>query len=255
MKVKLFLLTLLLSVSACSLFFSPSATVKKYMSAAQKGDVDTMTDLFSKKAVETIGLEQIRSNNQDFAEMHKRASARSEFKMEKVEETSIPTGRRVSFLYKNSEGTDSLGLVFDLSKENGAWKIDKIGGSQSPEAPTAEATETPLEAPPPPLPPGMDTTSKSTTVAGGVLNGKAISLPKPAYPPIAKAAKASGTVVLQVLIDERGNVIEAHVVSGHPLLQAAAVAAVRQAKFTPTKLAGQPVKVKGVVTYNFVAEP
>ena len=61
--------------------------------------------------------------------------------------------------------------------------------------------------------------------------------------------------MVQVLVDESGNVTEAHPVSGHPLLQAAAVAAARQAKFTPTKLSGQPVKVKGVVTYNFVAEP
>ena len=89
-------------------------------------------------------------------------------------------------------------------------------------------------------------------ISGGVLNGKAISKPQPAYPPIAKAAKASGTVTVQVLVDENGNVVTASAVSGHPLLTGAAVAAARQAKFSPTKIAGQPVKVSGVITYNFV---
>jgi protein TonB len=87
-----------------------------------------------------------------------------------------------------------------------------------------------------------------------VLNGKAISLPKPAYPPIARAAHASGTVTVQVLIDENGSVVSAKAVSGHPLLQAVAVAAARQARFSPTKLSGQPVKVTGVIQYNFVAQ-
>jgi TonB family protein len=92
------------------------------------------------------------------------------------------------------------------------------------------------------------------TISGGVLNGKAISLPKPPYPPIAKQANASGTVVVQVLVDEEGNVVTARAVSGHPLLQTAAVTAARGAKFSPTKINGKPVKVSGVITYNFAAE-
>jgi TonB family protein len=89
-------------------------------------------------------------------------------------------------------------------------------------------------------------------ISGGVLNGKAISLPKPPYPAIAKTANASGTVVVQIIVGESGCVIYAHAVSGHPLLQAAAVAAARQACFSPTRLNGEPVKVSGVITYNFV---
>jgi protein TonB len=103
-------------------------------------------------------------------------------------------------------------------------------------------------------PPEPKPTPRAAPISGGVLNGKAISLPKPAYPPIAKAAHAAGTVVVQVLIDENGNVVSAHAVSGHPLLQGAAVGAARQAKFSPTKLSGQPVKVTGVIQYNFVAQ-
>lgn len=106
----------------------------------------------------------------------------------------------------------------------------------------------------PPPPPEPKPTPPRAPISGGVLNGKAISLPKPAYPPIARQAHASGTVVVQVTIDENGNVISAHAVSGHPLLQAVAVAAARGARFSPTKLSGQPVKVTGVITYNFVAQ-
>lgn len=105
-----------------------------------------------------------------------------------------------------------------------------------------------------PPPPVATPTPRTAPISGGVLNGKAISLPKPQYPPIARAAHAAGTVVVQVLIDENGNVVSAKAVSGHPLLQAVAVAAARQARFSPTKLSGQPVKVTGVIQYNFVAQ-
>lgn len=91
-------------------------------------------------------------------------------------------------------------------------------------------------------------------ISGGVLNGKAKSLPAPEYPAIAKAARAFGSVTVNVTIDEEGNVISANAVSGHPLLQAAAVTAARQAKFAPTKLSGQPVKVSGILVYTFAAE-
>lgn len=77
-----------------------------------------------------------------------------------------------------------------------------------------------------------------SSIKAGVLNGKALALPKPDYPAIARAAHASGVVVVQVLIDENGNVVEAHAVSGHPLLQAVCVAAARAARFSPTLLAG-----------------
>ena len=104
--------------------------------------------------------------------------------------------------------------------------------------------------PSPPLPPGK----AGKIISSGVLNGKAVSLPPPAYPPVAKAARASGTVVVQVTVDEAGKVVSAKAVSGHPLLQAAATQAAYQARFTPTLLSGKPVKVTGVITYNFVAQ-
>jgi TonB family protein len=90
-------------------------------------------------------------------------------------------------------------------------------------------------------------------ISGGVLNGKAVTLAKPAYPAAARAVGAQGAVNVKVMIDEEGNVISAEAVSGHPLLQTAAVQAAQQSKFHPTTLSGQLVKVTGVIVYNFVA--
>ena len=88
-------------------------------------------------------------------------------------------------------------------------------------------------------------------ITGGVLNGKATNLPIPEYPAAAKAVKASGTVNVQITIDENGSVAEASAVSGHPLLRQAAENAARQATFSPTQLSGQAVKVTGIIVYNF----
>jgi TonB family protein len=89
-------------------------------------------------------------------------------------------------------------------------------------------------------------------INGGVLNGKATSLPLPEYPAAARAVNASGSVSVRVTIDEDGAVTDAEAVSGHPLLRRAAVDAAKQARLTPTKLDGKPVKITGVLIYNFV---
>lgn len=102
---------------------------------------------------------------------------------------------------------------------------------------------------------GAVTGGRSTApkmISGGVLNGKATSLAKPAYPDAARAVKASGAVNVQVTIDEEGNVVSASAVSGHPLLRQASEEAARASKFSPTLLEGVPVKVTGIVVYNFV---
>jgi TonB family protein len=85
----------------------------------------------------------------------------------------------------------------------------------------------------------------------GVINGKATSLPKPAYPAAARAIQAEGQVSVHVLIDESGHVVSANATSGHPLLRNAAEAAARNARFTPTQLSGVPIKVSGTIIYNF----
>ena len=90
-------------------------------------------------------------------------------------------------------------------------------------------------------------------VSGGILNGRAESLPAPVFPPDAKAVGAEGTVNVQVQIGPDGSVIYASAISGHPLLRKAAEDAARGAKFAPTLLDGKPLTVTGVLTYNFPA--
>ncbi|HEX9961630.1 MAG TPA: TonB family protein, partial [Pyrinomonadaceae bacterium] len=103
---------------------------------------------------------------------------------------------------------------------------------------------------PTPVPPSNAPVPK--VISPGVINAKAVNLPKPGYPLAARAVRATGAVSVQVVIDETGSVISAQAVGGHPLLQQAAVAAARQAKFQPTVLSGGAVKVRGVIVYNFV---
>lgn len=110
-------------------------------------------------------------------------------------------------------------------------------------------TKPPVEADPPPV---VKKDPPKTTVSGGVMNGKALSLPKPTYSAAAKAVGAQGQVNVQVLIDERGNVVSANAANGHPLLRPAAEQAARGAKFSVTTLSGVAVKVTGVIVYNFI---
>lgn len=84
-------------------------------------------------------------------------------------------------------------------------------------------------------------------IAGGMLNSKAIYLPQPEVP----TGEASGVVLVQVLVDEQGSVVDARPVSGPQQLHAVAVNAARLARFTPTLLMGEPVKVSGTLSYNF----
>jgi periplasmic protein TonB len=117
---------------------------------------------------------------------------------------------------------------------------------------TEATVHVPETTPPPaPIPVKPPTTLK---VSQGVLKASAISLPPPAYPPLGRQVRAQGPVNVQILVDEQGRVLTAHVVSGHPLLLSAAREAALRARFTPAKLSGVPVKVQGLITYKFVLE-
>jgi len=89
-------------------------------------------------------------------------------------------------------------------------------------------------------------------VAGGIVNGRAIKMAKPAYPTSARAAGASGTVQVQIVFDETGKVIWARAISGHPDLRQAAEDAAWRTMFAPTVLSGVAVKTSGILIYNFV---
>ena len=193
-------------------------------------------------------------------------------KLGEITDTGFPLGA----FSQNGDGTGDAAFTMsvqgskgtghytvELKRRNRVWKLESgtlrlSNGDIIQVAESRMNDDTPLNNSnsntntPENLTPGKTTSGK--TISGGVLNGKAITLPKPAYPPIARQAHAAGTVVVQVTIDENGNVISASAVSGHPLLRAAAVAAARGAKFSPTKLSGKPVKVTGVITYNFTLE-
>ena len=93
----------------------------------------------------------------------------------------------------------------------------------------------------------------SSPMSGGVLNGRAISLMRPPYPDEARKAHASGTVIVEVEIDECGNVASAKAVSGPGVLRKVCESAAKGARFTPTIINGTPIRVMGVIQYHFVA--
>jgi TonB family protein len=90
-------------------------------------------------------------------------------------------------------------------------------------------------------------------VEGGFMNGKAVDLPKAAYPEEARKSRAAGTVQIQVLVDETGKVVSAKAIFGPDVLRDAAVKAAMRAKFKPTMVGVVTVKVSGILTYDFVA--
>jgi periplasmic protein TonB len=125
--------------------------------------------------------------------------------------------------------------------------------------PTTSGPVAGLESDPPPPSITTSTTSAASPapkpilkpVSGGVLNGMALSLPAPGYPETAKRMRIGGTVAIDVVIDENGKVISAVASAGPVTLREAAVQAALRARFSPTKLSGQPVKVSGVINYKF----
>jgi len=148
-------------------------------------------------------------------------------------------------------GDRDVGSSADITATAPVGVVGGGGGGGGPVAPVV----TDVGAPPPPPPAPKPSPPKRTApVSGGVLNGKVISKVTPQYPPIAKAARASGTVVVQITVDESGRVVSASAISGHPLLRQSAASAVRGWRFSPTLLSGQPVKVTGTVTVNFTLQ-
>lgn len=115
-------------------------------------------------------------------------------------------------------------------------------------ASNAQPVNVKLDAePPPPGPKPM-----LRPVSGGVLNGTAISLPAPTYPETARRMRISGIVSISVVVDETGKVISAQASDGPAPLRDVAVQAALKARFSPTKLSGQPVKVSGLINYKFL---
>ncbi len=109
--------------------------------------------------------------------------------------------------------------------------------------------------PPPPPPPKVEAPKPAAPqrirVGGNVQKANLISAPRPVYPPLAKQARISGVVKLHAIIDKQGNIQQLTVESGHPLLIPAALEAVKQWRYKPTLLNGEPVEVITEIDVNF----
>jgi TonB family protein len=284
-KTNLFItLIVVLVLSSCNLFLSgPSAAIKQLMADSERGDIDAMVNAWSRKAVEEMGADSLRKGAQSFAAIVKKAREQGEnLQITKLRDSVQGDRARVFFLYGDPKAQDSVSMGFAMIKEDGKWKVYRgidVGDESEPfdssftpkKSAIADSTPAPdasplevLTAPPPPpansnRAPATNSNSaapptSNAPVSAGLRNSKAIRLPKPSLPATAKAAKASGTVLVNVLVDENGNVMTADAVSGHPLLREAAEQAARIAHFQPTLVGGQRVKVKGSISYNFPAE-
>src|ERR1700761_1630753 len=99
--------------------------------------------------------------------------------------------------------------------------------------------------------PAARASSAPVPVSSGVLAGNLIAPIHPEYPQIAKITHTEGAVVIDAIISRTGSIESAHVLSGPPMLQAAALAAVRQARYRPFLLNGQPTEVQTTITINF----
>jgi protein TonB len=155
-----------------------------------------------------------------------------------------------------------FGTVFVGNRNSGG--DDSAGNPTGPPGPTSIATtptrvvvEDGVDILPPTRPtptPAPAPVPERIRVSSQILSGKVISKPVPLYPAIARQARVSGVVTVEILVDEQGRVVSAQAASGHPLLREAARAAALLARFTPTQLNGQPVKVSGVINYNFLLQ-
>jgi TonB family protein len=174
--------------------------------------------------------------------------------------------RFYSIVYLNTKKDDKLQeqfiSSFSLPEKSGDVAVTTPTPEAPPTAPDAAAAKKASEAANAEEPPSSTKSTapdaqtagqneKHGPVSAGVLNGKALSLPKPDYPADARTAGVDGVVVIQVTVDEQGNVTEARAISGPKILQEPSVNAAFQAKFSPTLVEGAPVKVTGVIVYNF----
>jgi TonB family protein len=153
-----------------------------------------------------------------------------------------PSANKKSALSKKTSLT-LPGAVNTSEKVSGMASVE-VGNTHS--NADVQAPVVQLESEPPPAPNPI-----LKPVSGGVLNGTAISLPSPLYPDTARRLRMSGMVTVEVIVDESGKVISAVASNGPAILRDVSVQAALKARFSPTKLSGQPVKVSGSINYKF----
>ena len=153
---------------------------------------------------------------------------------------------------KSTPARNTAAPLLVASLDRGTVSAPSVPNASAASMPLAEGPSVKSEGEAPAALPGRSGPLKP--ISGGVLNGKALSLPPPAYPELARRAGASGVVEVEVVIDVTGKVISAKATSGPGVLRQAAEMAAKLARFGPTLLSGQPMKVSGVITYNFTLQ-
>lgn len=105
--------------------------------------------------------------------------------------------------------------------------------------------------PPPPPPPAAQRPSGPIRITSGMKEPQLLYEPPVVYSPVARLAHVEGTVIVEAIIDEQGNVTQVHLLSGPPLLVAGAMKAVAERKYAPTILDGQPVAIRLTVKVDY----
>ncbi|HZS44255.1 MAG TPA: TonB family protein [Blastocatellia bacterium] len=171
---------------------------------------------------------------------------------EPASNTSDVNVRRVEQAPSIEEAGNFSGGPVGPGGGNGPGTTDGIIGAPSSNINFGDAPKPPVTKPEPvPTPTNDKHEDKIIKVSEGPLLGKAIYIPVPDYPVLAKQVHLEGSVRVELLLDKTGHVVTAKAVSGPPMLCAAAEKAARQASFRPTLLSGEPVMVQAVITFNF----
>jgi TonB family protein len=164
-------------------------------------------------------------------------------KLENSSVASVPKSPAANDVTANKKSSSLPGASINAADRlDGSSTLELVNARTNSSAPLVKVDS----EPPPPAPNPM-----LKPVSGGVLNGTAINLPAPGYPETARRLRMSGLVTVEVVVDETGKVISALATSGPMPLKEAAVQAALRARFSPTKLSGQPVKVSGIINYKF----
>jgi protein TonB len=231
-------------------YYLEDATAKKLQTASLSGNTNAAAGVTpavmpdNKPAAAPAKPDAVPSNTNAALSTSKAASANSNAVASNnapasaVKRTATPNAPALPV----SSGAPAVSPTLALNMPGSFATTDSNNGG----APVVKTND---DLPPPPVKPAVKTSLRP--ISGGVLNGKAVEMPKPVYPEMARRAKMTGMVTVEVVIDASGKVIGARAVSGPDMLRDAAERAARLAKFTPATLSGQPVRVSGHITYKF----
>jgi protein TonB len=199
-------------------------------------------DIAPEPAAPEHPTEPSRSNNREREDLPERAIAMLSVNHPEVVPVGVSAKPNVNKpLPESGPPVRITGVDRDMEGPGGRAAIG--GGRVVSQPPQVVIPDEPPPAPTPVTPKVLKITE--------LINSRALVLPKPPYPPLARQIQLQGTVVIQVLIDETGKVLSAKPVSGHPMLIPESQKAAMQARFSPTTLNGVPVKVSGMISYNF----